>query len=1458
MKIAYNPKTATAITADTAKNDDIIFDLNAQQVWAKGVLMGVNSKSVDGFSVTSQDGFKYVSSKSIDVTTSGTLYATITTKNLYYNNMLHFKIVASYCNIMGVTYVDHYSQQSGIVVKQTTYNGNNIQGVSREPYNSQYLYLKITGPDMSKATKGTITVYSTVPLSSFALSSEDPGYVWYGVVGGVDGNVPIDLEHIKNANNLYLPAYDVNSRNIQPNNTGIASLKAVKPFFVENKNYTIDSGTKGTYGDFLVLDTYSDQYGGSPNALLFDKNNQNIWHFKGNYNGSTWNRGKRLAYATELQSYLPLTGGTLTGSLIINPRDITSGTDSTEILKIYSSTGYKSGLSISSVDNLTTINAKPFGTGTKTNALQINTYNDSSPVNAIRITAGGLVGIGTTAPANTLEVNGTGKFAKQLTLAVDTGTAPMSVTSTTQVDNLNVDLLDGHHFADIQVGGRNYYSQSKIEAYPGSITKDKTIHGYQGTVSSAGNIRIQKIGMDGIISNWTVSFYIKAATACTAVVDLCDIGPSTLYNESGTIDVTTSYVKHIFTFLNVNKYHDSSSGFNGFLDIFLSAANTIYVKDIKIERGTIATDWSLAPEDLVDNLALLDSSNFQNYFTAGSNISLTNDGGKCKITATNTWRTVNVNSASINQNTLNLCNGSYVTVTKDNNGKVTFDVDSTCANNWNDAWKWVETVTTADSDKTINKWQEIVDFLANIDNSDTSKTLNTLLNSKLAIYTIANNTDISTIKNTGVHYSTSDTNSGTLTNSPFDNNFALLNINTYDIGNDLRRARLAFNAYGEIKISNDRELSSTSETWHTVLTSKNSSIDTETNTIKINNTSLTVSLSDHTHDSSYVKKSGDTMSGALSFSSDYTINDLRIISNDTVKTNHQLQLGYSGNNKVDWYEYGGIWNFYSSKDGANALLVKLAAASQFNGTLTINNDAFGSLIINRTHASAAASITFKGGTTSTSTYGSIGFNVNAKDKQLLRWESDTSKAHTILDTSSTYVTNGTGYINGTEITNAKKLNKWFSSRVADLNQQFGDGALRIFNATSSTTANKCPADASILHLAWDNSGGYETQLALAPISQCMYFRGQSNGTWGAWKTVLDTSNSSVSGNTIIINGAKTTWQNTWRTIKINSSSIDQNELNLIAGTNVTLSRTNGNVTISSPNTWRSIYVNNTSNSLGSNAMTIANGTNTNATLTNNNTVKINLNSALTGITSISGEANDYWRIKFTCTNDDGALEIATADNGNEPIYVRQYKYSDSSTAFGTVARTLTLLDGSGNTILPGTLTTTQVKTSGGIIHTGLYNSLYSASTETDTTKRAAAALEGAKNYYLTAGGTYKPINTVMSTVVATYSIDMAVTDEWKDITNFVGNVSTFINATGTYIVQIIASNVVYSGVMSWSTAKSTADSTDEIVLHRGGGGYTSTIYLRTKETSGNYMTMQISANKTLSSTTYKFNFQRIC
>ena len=71
--------------------------------------------------------------------------------------------------------------------------------------------------------------------------------------------------------------------------------------------------------------------------------------------------------------------------------------------------------------------------------------------------------------------------------------------------------------------------------------------------------------------------------------------------------------------------------------------------------------------------------------------------------------------------------------------------------------------------------------------------------------------------------------------------------------------------------------------------------------------------------------------------------------------------------------------------------------------------------------------------------------------------------------------------------------------------------------------------------------------------------------------------------------------------------------------------------------------------------------------------------------------NDQFRILVGGTaSNAGYVEIATADDGTEPIHVRQY-----TGTFTTLTRTATLLDGSGNTSFPGTLTAASLVRSGG-------------------------------------------------------------------------------------------------------------------------------------------------------------------
>ena len=64
--------------------------------------------------------------------------------------------------------------------------------------------------------------------------------------------------------------------------------------------------------------------------------------------------------------------------------------------------------------------------------------------------------------------------------------------------------------------------------------------------------------------------------------------------------------------------------------------------------------------------------------------------------------------------------------------------------------------------------------------------------------------------------------------------------------------------------------------------------------------------------------------------------------------------------------------------------------------------------------------------------------------------------------------------------------------------------------------------------------------------------------------------------------------------------------------------------------------------------------------------------------------NDYFRLRVGGTaSNAGFVELATADDGNEPVYVRQY-----TGTFTTLKRTATLLDANGNTSFPGVVSAT--------------------------------------------------------------------------------------------------------------------------------------------------------------------------
>lgn len=91
-------------------------------------------------------------------------------------------------------------------------------------------------------------------------------------------------------------------------------------------------------------------------------------------------------------------------------------------------------------------------------------------------------------------------------------------------------------------------------------------------------------------------------------------------------------------------------------------------------------------------------------------------------------------------------------------------------------------------------------------------------------------------------------------------------------------------------------------------------------------------------DGRYVNITGDTMTGNLILSDTYYIDCKMINTQPEAHTNHAIALGYIDKNYVDFYEYGGTWNFYQSREGTNTLLASITpsgiTAKAFLGNAT--------------------------------------------------------------------------------------------------------------------------------------------------------------------------------------------------------------------------------------------------------------------------------------------------------------------------------------------------------------------------------------------------------------------------------------------------------------------------------------------------------------------------------------------
>ena len=228
-------------------------------------------------------------------------------------------------------------------------------------------------------------------------------------------------------------------------------------------------------------------------------------------------------------------------------------------------------------------------------------------------------------------------------------------------------------------------------------------------------------------------------------------------------------------------------------------------------------------------------------------------------------------------------------------------------------------------------------------------------------------------------------------------------------------------------------------------------------------------------------------------------------------------------------------------------------------------------------------------------------------------------------------------------TSTNLISSFSSASFAGVSSLIAGNAINLSSTTGDVTVSH--ADTSSASSLTASGRTYVTGLTFDTFG---HVTGFTTGT----ETVVDTNTTYSAGTGISLSGT---------TFSVGAGDGLTQEVTGLA-VNSTVVRTTGDQTIAGTKTFS-----------GAIAISASTG---NITFANSGTTK-------RGIIGNVGDS-DQWFIGGGATvSNAGFLEIATGDDaGTEPILVRQYQ---GNAGFGTITRTLTLLDGSGNTTFPGSI-----------------------------------------------------------------------------------------------------------------------------------------------------------------------------
>ena len=336
----------------------------------------------------------------------------------------------------------------------------------------------------------------------------------------------------------------------------------------------------------------------------------------------------------------------------------------------------------------------------------------------------------------------------------------------------------------------------------------------------------------------------------------------------------------------------------------------------------------------------------------------------------------------------------------------------------------------------------------------------------------------------------------------------------------------------------------------------------------------------------------------------------------------------------------------------------LGSTSNFTPTASFNEytQSFSSSV-STSFSSSAASVT--------SLSSSVSASVTSLSSSLTSVNTtQNTRLTTIESVTGSYETNGRGIVSGSSQITYTNISS-IPSGIISSSAQLENANITNLTITNLTTVNQT---ASVLFTSGSNRFGdfgddTHSFTGSVKISGSFTLVGASTAT--SYNGTINATNGVVSGSSQITGITNAQLSNS----TISGISLGSNLATLTIGTGLSGTSYNGSTAVTIANTI-------TNNNQLTNGAGYITSTGTAAAI--NQTIAAGSEGNLVFATI---GTNDFFRIRGGGGSNAGFVEIATADDGTEPIYVRQY-----TGEFTSLTRTATLLDGSGNTSFPGTIT----------------------------------------------------------------------------------------------------------------------------------------------------------------------------